>query len=299
LTSGRPTLMPTARRLEDETCDPQIRLHNGATIPQLAFGLYMVPNDASGEAVVLDAIRAGYRHFDTATYYGNEAMLGRALQASNVPREAMYVSTKVWNDAVKNGRDAVRQSVLESLQHLQIEYVDLVLIHWPVPEHFVDAYKELEDLVEQGKIKSIGLSNFTPQEYQELVKSGITVHPVVNQIEVSPLMYRPKLVQYFQEHWIAVAASKSLNRAACLDHPAIVEIAKRHSVTPAQVVLRWSVQKGLVVVTKTSKPDRMKENRSVVHFSLSVEDMVLLDSLTPPEAIRERDELEAIRKASL
>jgi diketogulonate reductase-like aldo/keto reductase len=129
-----------------------------------------------------------------------------------------------------------------------------------------------------------------------MVLSGIVVHPVVNQFEVSPFMFRPELVQYFQEHWIAVAASKSLNRATSLNHPVVIAIARRHSATPAQVMIRWSVQKGLIVVTKTSNSSRMMENRSVFHFSLSTDDMIALDSLTTKEAIRERFALEAVRK---
>lgn len=279
--------------------DPHVKLRSGASIPQLAFGLYLVPDSAVGEEIVLHAIRAGYRHFDTATYYGNEGMLGRALQQSGKDRTEFYLSSKVWNDAVKAGRAAVRQSVEDSLQLLQCEYLDLMLVHWPVPGCFIEAYHELEDLCKEGKIKAIGLSNFSPEEFQELVDGGITVHPAVNQFEVSPLMYRRELVQFFQDQEIAVAASKSLNRAACLDNAEIAVLAERYSVTPAQVVLRWSFQKGLIVVSKTVSPLRMALNRNILHFTLSYDDMAVLDSLTQPQDIAQREELEAVRKKSL
>lgn len=258
--------------------------------------MYRIPNDESGIDTVREAMKSGYRHFDTASHYGNEAILGHAVAESGLLRSDFFLSTKVWTDSLRAGRAAVRESVDQSLRLLRTDYVDLVLIHWPVPGHFTYAYKELEEMVREGKIRSLGLSNFNCQEYQELLLSGITVHPVVNQFEVSPFMYRPELVQYFQEHWIAVAASKSLNRASSLGDPVVETIARRHSVTPAQVLIRWSVQKGLIVVAKTSNPSRMRENRSVFQFSLSEDDMIALDSLTSTGAIREREALEAVRK---
>jgi len=223
---------------DDATKD--LRLNTGQCVPRLAFGLYKIPATPEGERIILEAARAGYRHFDTASYYGNEAALGNALRHSGIPRGDFFVSSKVWNDAVKGGRAAVRDSVERSLRDLNFGgYFDLFYVHWPVPNRYVDAYLELEDLHREGKIRAIGLSNFSVEEYEQLAPR-ISIPPAVNQFEVSPLMYRPQLVNYFRERGIAVAASKALNRAACLDREPIVAVARKHRVTPAQVLLRWS-----------------------------------------------------------
>lgn len=279
--------------------EPTIALSNGQRVPQLAFGMYQVPVSEEGTKIVAAAVQSGYRHFDTATVYGNEAMLGKALKATGIPRNQFFITTKVWNDAVKQGRAAVRASVEQSIVNLDWGAIDLVLIHWPVPGHFVDAYRELELLVQEGKLKAIGLSNFGPREYEELVAAGISVLPVVNQTEINPAMNRPDLIEYFQERNIAVAASKALSRGSVLSAKPVQDIAKRYSVTPAQVVLRWSLQKGLIVVAKTSNATRMQENRSIFRFRLSDEDERSLDLLTFESAVQKREALEAERKRSL
>lgn len=275
------------------------------SIPQLAFGLYKVPADQQGVDIILHAIQAGYRHFDAATVYGNTATLGEALRRSGVPRREFFLTSKVWNDAVARGRANVRASIEKELTDLGFAegksssvYFDLLYIHWPVPGHFVEAYRELELLHKEGKIRGIGLSNFNPKEYTELIQSSISIPPLVNQFEVSPFMYRPDLVNYFQEKGIVVVASKSLSRTSGFEAVPIKELSEKHSVSPAQIILRWAVQKSLVPICKTSRSDRMRENRSIHHFSLDDADMTLLDSMTPDEAIRERTELEAKRKSS-
>jgi methylglyoxal/glyoxal reductase len=279
---------------------PVLELSNGTPVPQLAFGLYMIPATDEGEQVIAEAIAAGYRHFDGASFYANEGVLGRALSKSGIPREEFFIASKVWNDAVKGGREAVRNSIEKSLSGLNFgDYFDLFLVHWPVPGFFVDAYKELEEMHKEGKLRALGISNFSIEEYEELVQGGITVAPAVNQIEVSPVMYRSELVNFFQESNILVAAYKPLNRASAFDRPIIVQLAAKHSVSPAQVMLRWSLQKGLIVVAKTSNADRMRENRAITHFSLSNEDMELLDSLSLVEDLRKRAEHETLRKTSL
>jgi methylglyoxal/glyoxal reductase len=284
--------------------EPTYQLSNGAKIPQLAFGLYNVPADEKGEEIILQAIAAGYRHFDTATIYGNTATLGRALRRSRVPRSEFFLVSKVWNDVIRQGRDSVRASFEKNLVELDFAgndgalWFDVLYLHWPVPGQFVEAYHELEALHNEGQIRGIGLSNFNIEEYEELVSSGITVPPVVNQFEVSPVMYRPDLVNYFQENKIAVAASKAISRASAFDIQPIKELAHKYAVSPAQIMLRWSLQKSLVPICKTSSSDRMRENRSVYHFSLDEAAMSLLDSLTAEEDVRQRTELESTRKAS-
>ena len=177
-------------------------------------------------------------------------------------------------------------------------YFDLFLIHWPVPGCFVETYKELEVLHEEGKLKCLGLSNFSPSEYADLMAegNGIRVAPVVNQFEVSPFMYRPNVVSYFQERGVLVSSSKALHRGESFDNAQLEMISRKHSVSPAQVVLRWGLQKGLVVVAKTAKRRRMKENRDILHFVLSEDDMTTLNGLTSAEDVVKREKLEKERK---
>ena len=270
-------------------------------MPQLAFGCYKVPDDEKGEMILKNALQAGYRHFDTASYYNNEATLGRVLKQSGIPREKFYLVSKVWNDAQKQGRTAVRKSVLQSIEALDFGgYWDLFLVHWPVPDHFIDTYKELELLQHEGKIRAIGLSNFSIEEYEALIASGITVPPVVNQFEVSPLMYRPKDIEYFQTKGnVVVSASKAMHRGEAMTNETVQRIADAHSVTTAQVMLRWSLQKKLVVLTMSSSMEHQQQNREVTHFVLTDEEMEQLDSLTSGAAIGARAALEVERKRSM
>lgn len=277
--------------------DPKIVLQDGTSIPQMAFGMYKVDID-SCERIVLDALNAGYRHFDTATFYGNEAALGKALKKSGLDRKELYITTKVWNDAQKEGPGAVRASFEKSLVSLDCGYIDLFLVHWPVPGHHINTYKEMEQLKLEGKIKSIGLSNYNEDDYQQLVDAGITVPPQVNQIEVSPVMYRPERVNFFISKGIAISAYKAINRGLSFDCFPIIEISKKYSVTQAQVMLRWGLQKGLIIVAKTSSIDRMNENRSLLTFSLNQEDLALLDSITTKATIENTEVSEKEKKIS-
>lgn len=293
---------------KNATTTTTVTLSNGVRIPQLGFGLYKIPANEEGVAIVREAIRAGYRHFDAASVYGNTATLGAAVRQSGIPRRNFFLTTKVWNDAVARGRDAVRASILQELRDLgggtvaadadSSAYFDLVYIHWPVPGHFVEAYRELEVLHKEGKIRSLGLSNFNVEEYSELVRSSITVPPVVNQFEISPTMFRADLVDFFRSQGIVVVASKSLGRASAFDGTLMTQLSQKHSVSPAQIMLRWGLQKELVPLCKTTHSERMRENCSVHHFSLDKSDMDMLDALTSTEAIAERNSLEVTRKSS-
>lgn len=278
--------------------DPFITLNTGHRMPSQAFGMYKVePHDC--KRVVLDAINAGYRHFDTASFYGNEKALGLALKESDFPREELFITTKVWNDAQKEGRAAVRQSFEKSLALLDCEYIDLFLVHWPVPGYHVETYKELELIQQEGKCRSIGISNYSEENYQELEAAGITVIPAVNQMEVSPVMYRTETIKFFTDKGIVISASKALHRGASLDQEPIVDIARKHSISPARVMLRWGLQKGLAIATKTSSSQRMKENRRLLTFTLDKDDLALLDGMTTKEDIANRAELEKTRKTSM
>ena len=297
---------PSSNAAESQT-------RNVVRIPRLAFGLYKVPNNTEGERIVIDAIQAGYRHFDSASAYGNERAVGRAIQrccgpssstvsSPIVSRSDLYISSKVWNDAQAQGRKAVRQSVLKSLEELQLEYLDCVYVHWPVPGRYIETYQELQQLVYEGKIRAIGISNFTIHEFQALMAAPeIEILPEIHQFEVSPFMYRPHVIQFFQQLGIYVAASKALHRGVGINTPevssSIVDmIAADREVTSAQIMLRWSFQKNLIVLCKTSNPSRMRENRDILSFELSADEMELLDGLTSAEDIDERSKLEEERK---
>jgi len=218
----------------------------------------------------------------------------------------------VWNDAQKQGRAAVRASVMQSLEDLnfadgettadtQALYWDLFLIHWPVPGYFVDTYRELELLQQEGHIRAIGLSNFSIDEYERLMQTA-TIPPVVNQFEVSPFMYRPEDINYFQTKAnMAVAASKAMHRGGAVlqENEVLQSIAKSHSVTPGQVMIRWSMQKDLIVLSMSSSLKHQQENFQVTHFALKSEEMEQLDALTSQEAVQARTELEKERKTQL
>lgn len=282
------------------TLIPSLRMTNGADIPQLSFGLYKVPASDEGETIILNAIKAGYRHFDTASFYGNESTLGRALRKSGIPRNEFFICSKVWNDAQKQGRRAVRESVEQGLAALDYGgYFDCYLVHWPVADVYVETYKELELLYAEGKLRALGLSNFNQDEYDHLIQSGITVLPVLNQIEVSPVMYRPDLIRFFQKQNVLVSAFKPLNRGNAFEETSILQLAAARGVTPAQIFLRWGLQKGLIVVSKTATPSRMKENLNILGFVLTDDEVSQLDSLTTAEDIRKRTEHEAKSKTAL
>ena len=296
-----PTSGKLATPLGQQSTEPKLTMNNGMKIPQLAFGCYKVPDDANGEGILKNAVKAGYRHFDTASYYYNEATLGRVLRESGIPRSEFFLASKVWNDAQKGGRAAVRESVLKSLEELNFGgYWDLFLVHWPVPGHYIDTYHELESLHKEGKLTTIGLSNFSVEEYEALAKDGISVAPVVNQFEVSPFMYRPEDIKYFQSKGkMVVSASKAMHRGGAMQNDAVQQIAKNHGVTPGQVMIRWSLQKNLVVLAMSSCFDHQQENRAVANFSLTESEMAQLDSLTVEKTIQERTALEEQRKKSM
>ncbi len=287
-------------------------------VPALGFGLYKIPNDDEGVRIITDAIlQAGYRHLDSASIYGNERTVGKALancfgetkQSSGkafqiLERSQLFIASKVWNNAQREGRLAVRHSVEQSLDDMGLEYMDLCYVHWPVPGYFVETYRELLSLRKEGKIKFLGISNFRITDYEELlakIPPSEFVPPLIHQFEISPFMYRPKTIEYFVEKNMLVAASKALNRTAGLDGQngkVIRDIAMSHSVTPAQVLLRWSYQRGFIVLSKTARLARMEENRKLFKFSLSPKEMDQLDFITTDEVVWERENLEAKRRIS-
>ncbi|MBU6535214.1 aldo/keto reductase [Streptomyces sp. NPDC057245] len=257
---------------------PPITLNNGVEMPQLGFGVWQVPDDEAQTAVA-QALEAGYRSIDTAALYGNEEGTGRAIAASGLAREDLFVTTKLWNS--DQGYDSTLRAFDTSLSKLGLEYLDLYLIHWPMParEKYVDTYKAFEKLLADGRVRAIGVSNFLP-EHLERLTGETSVLPAVNQIELHPHLQQHTAREVHAELGIATEAWSPLGSGkGILDIPAIVAIAQKHGRTPAQVVLRWHLQLGNVVIPKSVTPSRIKENIDVFGFTLDTEDLAAISAL--------------------
>jgi len=257
---------------------PSITLNNGVTMPQVGFGVFQVPSEAT-RAAVASALEAGYRSIDTATVYGNETEVGEAIAQSGVPRDELFVTTKLWN--ADQGYDETARAFEKSLRKLGMDYVDLYLIHWPLPE--VDRYREtwqaFEKLHADGKIRAIGVSNFQPHHLDRLAESSDVV-PAVNQIELHPYLQQAEARRCHSEHGIVTEAWSPIGQGkGLLEDASIAEVAGKHGRTPAQVVLRWHLQLGNVIIPKSVTPSRIRENLDLFGFSLDDDDMATLGAV--------------------
>jgi len=253
-------------------------LNNGVKIPQLGYGVWKVSNDNAGVATEL-AIKAGYRLIDTAMIYKNETGVGKGIAHVGVPREELFITTKVWN--ADHGYDNTLKAFETSLEKLGLDYVDLYLVHWPTPifDQYIDTYKALEKLYHDGKVKAIGVCNFDI-EHLERVLAECDVVPTVNQIECHPYLQQHALKEFCQKHDILVEAySPLMNGKEILQDETIVGLAEKYEKTVAQVILRWHLQTGVIAIPKTVTPTRMEENLDVFDFSLTDEDMKLIAGL--------------------
>lgn len=253
-----------------KTQQPTIKLNDGKTIPQLGFGVWQVA-DAEAPAVIGEAIVAGYRAIDTAAIYGNEGGTGKAIQgairAGTVKRDDLFITTKLWND--RQGHGSTLKAFDESLARLQLDEVDLYLIHWPAPKHdaYVESWKALRQLRDQGRARSIGVSNFNIAHLQRLIdETGIV--PAVNQVELHPRFQQKALRDFHAKHGIATESWSPLGQGRLLHDPTIAAIAGKHKKTPAQVIIRWHLDQGLIVIPKSVTPARIHENIAVFDFKL-------------------------------
>lgn len=259
------------------TAVPEIALNDGTSIPQLGFGVWQVPADEA-EAAVTEALKVGYRHIDTAAIYGNEEGVGRAITASGIPREELYVTTKLWVTDFKAGN--TKQALRTSLEKLGLDYVDLYLIHWPAPEDekYLEAWKGLEELQDEGLTRSIGVSNFLPHHLDRVAETG-TKTPAINQIEIHPALQQREAQAANEKYGIRTQAWSPLAQGAVFGDEPIVKAAEAHGVSPAQVIIRWHLQQGRILFPKSVTPERIAANFDVFGFELTDEELAAIDAL--------------------
>lgn len=262
---------------------PTIPLNDGNAIPQLGFGVWRLEED-DAPRVVDAAIEAGYRHIDTAQGYDNEAGIGRAIEQASIGREELFITSKLRNS--HQGYDSALRSLDESLERLKLDYLDLFLIHWPAPAHdrYVDTWKALIEAKNQGKVKSIGVSNFLPEHLSRIIdETGVV--PVVNQVELHPAWQQRDIREFLRDRDIQLECYSPLGgkETKLMENPIITELADKHGKSPAQVLIRWHLQQNLIPLPKSSKPERAKDNFDVWDFTLSADDMARIDSLDQPD----------------
>jgi 2,5-diketo-D-gluconate reductase A len=262
---------------------PTVRLNDGEEIPQLGFGVFQIPPQDTAE-VATRALLAGYRHIDTAAAYGNEAAVGQAIHASGLERDEVYITTKCFND--DQGFDQAKRALRESLERLEMQHVDLYLIHWPVPAHdkYVETWEAFIELQKEGLTRSIGTSNFQAAHLERIIaETGVT--PAVNQVELHPRLQQQGLRHEHAELGIVTEAWSPLAQGRVLDDPVIGEIAEAYGKTPGQVVIRWHLDIGNVVIPKSVTPERIEENFDVFGFRLSEGELEAIDRLDAGERI--------------
>lgn len=260
-----------------------VKLNNGVEMPILGFGVYQIPREET-KRCVLDAINAGFRAIDTAQSYFNEAEVGDAIKESGIPREEFFITTKIWIDNYGYGK--CKASVEESLKKLKTDYIDLVLLHQPFSDYY-GAYRALEELYEEGKIRAIGVSNFYPDRLADMCLFGRKVIPAVNQVETNPLNQQVKAQENMEKYGVHIEAWAPFGEGKnnMFSNPTLVEIGKKYNKSAAQVILRWLIQRGVIIACKSTHKERMEENFKVFDFELSNEDMEAIKALDTSDSL--------------
>ncbi len=259
-----------------------VTLHDSVEIPQIGLGVFKSAPGPEVEGAVAAALEVGYRHIDTAAIYRNEEGVGRAVAASGIDRADVFITTKVWN--TDQGYESTLAAMDASLDRLDMEYVDLYLVHWPKPEHTHDTWRAMEKLQADGKARAIGVSNFLPHHLDQLAERA-SVMPSINQVEFHPYLQSPDLVTYCRDHGIVVEAWSPLAQGRVVDDPQLGEIGRAHGVSAPQVVLRWMLQRGIVTIPKSVTPSRIAQNVDLYGFALSDEEMAAIDAMDRGERV--------------
>ena len=256
---------------------PKIKLNNGNKIPQIGLGVYQIKGDELTEKCVLEALKVGYRHIDTAHYYENERGVGSAIKKSGIPRDQIWVTSKVWVTEFGSGK--TKSAIEKMLKRLDMDYIDLVLLHYPYND-YIGAYKELEEEYEKGRIKNIGISNFEDSKFEDLYNK-VKIKPVLNQIELHPYFQQKNIRERMEKANVKTEGWAPLGEAKTnLFHEEIIKnLATKYKKTPAQIILRWHIQNGFITIPKSCKPERIKENFEIFDFQLLEDEMKAINNL--------------------
>ena len=257
------------------TINSTAKLNNGISVPRLGLGVYQIPPGKPTFNAVNFALNIGYKHIDTARIYGNESDVGEAIRHSDVKRDEIFVTTKVWNS--DQGYDSTLKAFDASLRRLGLSYIDLYLIHWPVQKEIVDTWKALITLLKNGKVRSIGVSNYGINELNETIQNSDII-PAINQVEFHPFLFQKDLLQFCKRNAIQLEAYSPLTRGKRLNHPQLIELGQKYNKSPAQILVRWSLQHDLIVIPKSSHEERILENSRVFDFHINEKDMETLNS---------------------
>jgi diketogulonate reductase-like aldo/keto reductase len=251
-------------------------LNNGVKIPYLGFGTYLLGTGRITQSAILHALLAGYRHIDTAKFYRNERDISIAIKQTDIPREEIFITTKLWNN--DQGYDRTIAACEQSLEQLETDYIDLFLMHWPVTDIRLETWRAMEKLFDDGKCRAIGVSNFTIKHLEELLENSSIV-PTVNQVEFHPFLYQKKLLDYCRDNGIQLESYSPLTKGRKLNEPVLAPIAEHYGKTPAQILIRWALEQLVVTIPKSQNRERIRENADVFDFSISPEDMTVLNVL--------------------
>ena len=251
-------------------------LNNGLHMPWLGFGVFQIEDGPKVEGAVKHALETGYRSIDTASLYKNERGVGKAIRESSVPREEIFLTTKVWNDAQRENR--VMEAFEESLNQLGTDYVDLYLVHWPVPGRYQETWKVMEEIYESGRARAIGVSNFLVHHLEDILSSGQVV-PAVNQVEFHPFLVQPELLSFCKSQNVQMEAWSPLMKGQIVEVEIVKKLADKYEKTPAQIALRWDLQHEVVTIPKSERSERIEENADIFDFELSEDEMEMIDAL--------------------